>query len=59
VTYSLHDGDQGEIAFHHDGEEVLVAADKPVIRPLKPRRALLPPPPQPVGREPAQRHPHG
>ncbi|MGN6474145.1 MAG: glycoside hydrolase family 65 protein, partial [Mycobacteriales bacterium] len=59
VVYSLHDGDQGEITFHHDGEEVVVTADKSVTRPLKPRRALLSAPTQPVGREPAQRHPHG
>ncbi|HWC33830.1 MAG TPA: glycoside hydrolase family 65 protein [Mycobacteriales bacterium] len=58
VTYSLHAGDQGEVAFHHDGESVVVTADKSVTRSLRPRRALLPPPQQPVGREPAQRHPH-
>ncbi|HWA67059.1 MAG TPA: glycosyl hydrolase family 65 protein [Mycobacteriales bacterium] len=58
VTYAVHDGDDGEIALSHAGEEVLVTADKPVTRPLKPRVALLPPPTQPVGREPAQRHPH-
>ena len=31
-------------------------AGKPVTRPLKPRKPMLPAPPQPVGREPAQRH---
>jgi trehalose/maltose hydrolase-like predicted phosphorylase len=59
VTYSLHDGDQGEVAFHHDGESVVVTADKPVTRPLKPRKAILPAPTQPLGREPSRRHPHG
>ncbi|HVW81369.1 MAG TPA: glycosyl hydrolase family 65 protein [Mycobacteriales bacterium] len=58
VSYSLHDGDEGEVALCHAGEELVVTADKPVTRALKPRVALLPPPPQPVGREPAQRHPH-
>jgi trehalose/maltose hydrolase-like predicted phosphorylase len=57
ATYALHDGDEGEVALSHAGEEVVVTADKPVTRPLKPRVALLPPPTQPVGREPAQRHP--
>jgi trehalose/maltose hydrolase-like predicted phosphorylase len=56
VTYSLHDGDQGEIAFRHDGEDVIVTDSAPVTRPVKPRRPLLPAPPQPIGREPAQRH---
>jgi trehalose/maltose hydrolase-like predicted phosphorylase len=56
VTYSLHDGDVGSITFHHDGESVTVTGDKPVTKPLKARKAMLPPPPQPVGREPAQRH---
>jgi trehalose/maltose hydrolase-like predicted phosphorylase len=58
VTYSLHDGDEGEVELHHDGETVVVTAEKPVVRMLKPRHAMLPAPPQPVGREPAQRHAH-
>jgi trehalose/maltose hydrolase-like predicted phosphorylase len=58
VTYSLHEGDEGEVAFRHDGESVVVTADKPVTRTLKRRKAMLPPPPQPVGREPAPRHAH-
>jgi trehalose/maltose hydrolase-like predicted phosphorylase len=58
VTYSLHEGDEGEVPFHHDGESVVVTADKPVVRQLKRRRSMLPAPKQPVGREPAQRHAH-
>jgi trehalose/maltose hydrolase-like predicted phosphorylase len=58
VTYSLHDGDEGEVAFRHDGEDVVVTADKPVTRTLKRRVALQPVPKQPIGREPAPRHPH-
>jgi trehalose/maltose hydrolase-like predicted phosphorylase len=57
VTYSLHDGDEGEVAFHHDGEQVVVRTGSPVTRRLKRRRPLLPPPPQPVGREPYRREP--
>jgi alpha,alpha-trehalose phosphorylase len=56
VSYSMHEGDEGEIEFRHDGEELVVSADKPVSRALKTRTSLLPAPPQPVGREPAQRH---
>jgi alpha,alpha-trehalose phosphorylase len=59
VTYALHDGDEGEIAFRHDGEDVVVSSGQPVTRPIKVRRPLLPAPPQPAGREPAQRHADG
>jgi trehalose/maltose hydrolase-like predicted phosphorylase len=56
VTYSMHEGDEGEIAFRHDGEDVVVTAGTPEVRALKGRRPLLPTPSQPVGRAPAQRH---
>jgi alpha,alpha-trehalose phosphorylase len=56
VTYSLHAGDIGEIAFRHDGEDIVVTAEAPVTRPMKARKPLLDPPTQPVGREPARRH---
>jgi trehalose/maltose hydrolase-like predicted phosphorylase len=56
VVYSLYDGDDGEVSFRHDGEDVVVTVDEPVTRPLKVRHSMLPPPPQPIGREPAQRH---
>ncbi len=57
VTYSLHDGDVGEIGFRHDGEDIVVASDKPVIRSLKRRKPLLAAAPQqPVGRRPTERH---
>jgi trehalose/maltose hydrolase-like predicted phosphorylase len=58
VTYELHEGDEGEIAMEHDGEDVVVRSGEPVTRPMKSRTPLIPDPPQqPVGREPAQRHP--
>ena len=38
--------------FRHDGEDIVVTADKPVIRPLNKRTPMLPRPPQPLGREP-------
>jgi alpha,alpha-trehalose phosphorylase len=56
VTYSLHEGDEGEVDFRHDGEEIVVTAAAPVTRPLKERQPLLAAPPQPVGRAPAERH---
>jgi alpha,alpha-trehalose phosphorylase len=56
VTYSLHDGDDGEVEFRHGDEDVVVTTAAPVVRPLKPRTPLLKAPTQPVGREPAQRH---
>jgi trehalose/maltose hydrolase-like predicted phosphorylase len=30
VVYSLHEGDDGEVAFHHDGEQVTVTTGKHV-----------------------------
>ncbi|HWB66515.1 MAG TPA: glycoside hydrolase family 65 protein [Mycobacteriales bacterium] len=57
VTYQVHQDDP-PVTFWHDGEQVTATADKPVTRPLTARSPLLPPPPQPVGRAPAQRHPH-
>jgi trehalose/maltose hydrolase-like predicted phosphorylase len=56
VTYSLLDDGDDEVRLCHDGEEVVVTTDKPVTRDLSQRRALLPAPPQPVGRAPAPRH---
>jgi trehalose/maltose hydrolase-like predicted phosphorylase len=56
VTYSLYDGEATEVAFRHDGEDVVVTAAEPVVRKLKGRRPLLSTPSQPIGREPAKRH---
>jgi trehalose/maltose hydrolase-like predicted phosphorylase len=56
VTYSLHPDDDGEIAFRHDGEDVVVKAGEPVVRKVKGRRSKRATPQQPVGREPVQRH---
>jgi alpha,alpha-trehalose phosphorylase len=55
VTYSLHAGDEGEVGFRHDGEDVVVTPEAPVTRQLKARHPLLGPPSQPVGREPVRR----
>ncbi len=55
VTYSLHDGDKGEVELRHDGEDIVVTAAKPVTRRLKARKPRLEAPSQPVGREPNRR----
>jgi alpha,alpha-trehalose phosphorylase len=56
VVYAMHDGDEGEVSFHHDGEEVTVTSGKPVTRPMKHRKAMLALPTQPLGRAPLSRH---
>jgi trehalose/maltose hydrolase-like predicted phosphorylase len=56
VVYAMHDGDEGEVNFHHDGEEVTVTPGKPVTRKMKHRQSMLPQPPQPLGRAPMSRH---
>jgi trehalose/maltose hydrolase-like predicted phosphorylase len=56
VVYAMHEGDEGEVSFHHDGEQVTVTPDKPITRPMKHRKALLATPVQPLGRAPLSRH---
>jgi trehalose/maltose hydrolase-like predicted phosphorylase len=56
VTYTVHDGADAEMKFKHAGEEVKVTSKKPLTRKIKNRKPLLPRPPQPVGREPVDRH---
>jgi alpha,alpha-trehalose phosphorylase len=52
VTYSVHDGPDASLTVFQAGEEIHVAAGKPVTRPAHQRKPLLPRPTQPVGREP-------
>jgi trehalose/maltose hydrolase-like predicted phosphorylase len=52
ATYAVHDGPDASLTVLHAGEQLLVTAGTPVTRPLKERRALLPRPTQPPGREP-------
>jgi trehalose/maltose hydrolase-like predicted phosphorylase len=56
VVYEVHEKDDGEVNFHHNGEEVTVSKGHPVTRPMKHRSPLLPAPSQPVGRAPMARH---
>ncbi|OBJ59292.1 glycoside hydrolase family 65 protein [Mycobacterium asiaticum] len=55
VTYALRDGSDAELTILHAGEEVTLTTEEPVTIPLRRREALLPPPPQPPGREPLHR----
>ncbi|HEX3286916.1 MAG TPA: glycoside hydrolase family 65 protein [Mycobacterium sp.] len=55
VTYTLRDGPGGTLIIHHAGEELELSAKEPPTVAVKPRKALLPPPSQPPGREPIRR----
>ncbi len=56
VTYTLRDGPGAELAFRHDGTDVVVsAADGPLVLPLVVRRPQLSRPTQPAGRAPRPR----
>jgi alpha,alpha-trehalose phosphorylase len=55
ATYTLRDGPDSSLAFHHDGKEVTVATQKPVVEQISRRSPMLPRPPQPPGREPRRR----
>jgi alpha,alpha-trehalose phosphorylase len=53
VVYTLRDGPDGEMTIRHAGDDVKLDTREPRTIAIRPRRALLPPPPQPRGREPA------
>ena len=55
VTYTLRDGPGGSLEIRHAGEELELTTKKPTTVKVKPRKALLAPPPQPPGREPLRR----
>jgi alpha,alpha-trehalose phosphorylase len=55
VTYTLCDGDGGDLTIRHAGEEVVLNTEKPTTIAVRRRKPLLPPPPQPPGREPMHR----
>jgi len=55
VTYTLSDGTAGELTIRHAGEELTLKTDSPTTIAVRPRKSLLPPPPQPPGREPVHR----
>ncbi len=55
ITYTLRDGPYGELTIRHAGEPLKLRTTEPTVVPMRPRKALLPPPPQPPGREPIRR----
>ncbi len=55
VTYTLRDGPDGSLTIRHAGEEVHLSTREPTTVKVRPRQPLLPPPPQPAGREPVRR----
>ncbi len=55
VTYTLRDGPDGELKIRHAGEDLMLDSNEPTTVPLQERQPLLPPPPQPPGREPIHR----
>ncbi|WP_051053642.1 glycoside hydrolase family 65 protein [Mycolicibacterium chubuense] len=59
VTYTLRDGPHTTLTIRHAGEPLEITTDSPTRAPVRPRTPLLPPPPQPAGREPLRRHVQG
>jgi len=55
ATYTLRDGPDASLAFHHNGKEVSVTTEKPVVEQVSRRSPMLPRPQQPSGREPMHR----
>ena len=55
VTYSLRDGPHGALTIHHAGKPLEITTHSPTTVAVKPLEPLLPPPQQPVGREPFRR----
>ncbi len=55
VTYTLRDGPDGTLTIRHAGDEVVLNTRATTTVKVVPRHPLLPPPPQPHGREPVRR----
>jgi alpha,alpha-trehalose phosphorylase len=55
VTYTLRDGPGSELTIRHAGEEIGLSTESPTTIAVRKRKPLLPPPPQPRGREPIHR----
>ena len=52
VTYSIQEDTTSTLLLRHAGEEILVSAAEPAVRPVFPRTPSMPPPEQPPGRAP-------
>jgi alpha,alpha-trehalose phosphorylase len=55
VSYILRDGPTGTLTIRHAGETLELTTDAPTTVAVQPCRPMLPPPPQPPGREPIRR----
>jgi trehalose/maltose hydrolase-like predicted phosphorylase len=55
ATYSLRDGPNASLTFRHGDDTVTVDTSAPVTRKIEKRKAALPRPEQPPGREPMSR----
>jgi alpha,alpha-trehalose phosphorylase len=55
VTYTLRDGPGTELTIRHAGEDLELNSESPTTIEVRTRKPLLPPPPQPPGREPVHR----
>jgi trehalose/maltose hydrolase-like predicted phosphorylase len=55
VRYILRDGPDGTLAIRHGGQHLALSTKSPTTVALRPREALLPPPPQPPGLQPISR----
>jgi alpha,alpha-trehalose phosphorylase len=55
VSYILRDGPEGKLTIRHAGETLELTTDAPTTVAVQPCRPMLPPPPQPPGREPIRR----
>jgi alpha,alpha-trehalose phosphorylase len=55
VTYTLRDGPGSELTIRHAGEDLELNTESPTTIEVRTRKPLLPPPPQPPGREPVHR----
>jgi trehalose/maltose hydrolase-like predicted phosphorylase len=55
VTYTVRDGPDAGLTIRHAGEEVQLSSQSPSTIAIRQRHPMLPPPPQPPGREPMRR----
>jgi trehalose/maltose hydrolase-like predicted phosphorylase len=55
VTYTVRDGPDAGLTIRHAGEEVELGSQGPSTIAIRQRHPMLPPPPQPPGREPMRR----
>jgi alpha,alpha-trehalose phosphorylase len=55
VTYTVRDGPEDRLTIRHAGEDLDLNTETPTTVAVRPRRPMLPPPPQPLGREPIRR----